>query len=151
MLKHGIGYGASAVLAGVLLTVALWEPSASAGQAVREIPTLTAWGKIFSVLLLGALGVAYLVWRRPVAQARAILETSPLGVSHPTAPLVDWRRYFKTLLALETLAIASVLLARLAGRPLTAMDTLGVLGSSAIVALVVHLLILARSGGGHCD
>jgi hypothetical protein len=110
-----------------------------------EIPSLTAWGKIFSVLLLVALGVAYIVWRRPIVQAQAILETSPLGVGQPVT-LVDWSLYFRTLLAIEVLALCGIGTLRIVGRPLAALDMLGVIASGAIVALVVHLLWLARGG-----
>ncbi len=113
-------------------------------QFAVEIPTLTAWGKIFSVLLLAALGVAYLVWRRPVMQARAILETSPLGTRDRSTTLVDWGLYVKALIALDGLALIAVAALKLSGRTVGGIDVLGVLASGAIVAFVVHLLILGR-------
>ncbi len=131
----------------VAASIALWEPPATPPLGTYEVPSLTAWGKIFSVLLLAALGVAYLVWRRPVVQAQAILETSPLGPGQSSLPLVDWRQYFKTAAVIEIVALLGVGVLRLVHHPLSGVDTLGVLASGAIVALVVHLLILARSGG----
>lgn len=145
--KQGLAYVGAVLLIAALLVVLLWEPSSITPSGVHEVPTLTAWGKIFSALLLAALGVAYLVWRRPIARAQAILETSPLGSGSPTPPLVDWRLYFKTLLVLEALSLAGIGIVRLVARPLSTLDSLGVIGAAAIVALVVHLLILARSGG----
>ena len=112
------------------------------------VPTLTAWGKIFSILLLGALGVAYLVWRRPVVQAQAILETSPLGMSQPAPPLVSWPTYFLAFVLTEVVAMAGVWGWALAGHPIQQIDVLGVLASGAIVAFVIHLLILGHRGDG---
>ncbi|NOT02781.1 MAG: hypothetical protein HOP29_19440 [Phycisphaerales bacterium] len=130
------------LLAGALLLLS-WEPAAT-HRPVVEIPSLTAWGKIFSMLLLAALGVSYIVWRRPVVRAQAILETSPLGTGSIAPPLVDWLLYAKLFLVVNGLAMLGVMGIRLSGRVLSALDTLGVLASGAIVAFVVHLLLLSR-------
>ncbi len=124
--------------------VSLWVSMSAPAQGPAEIPSLTAWGKIFSFLLLAALGVAYLVWRRPVDRARAILETSPLGSEEQTASLVDWGLYAKVVVVLEVLALVVILGMRTQGLVLSRVDTLGVLGVGAIVAFVIHLLWLGR-------
>ena len=97
--------------AGVVLWSAFGIPAAVVSEPL-EVPSLTVWGKVFSCLLLAALGAAYLVWRRPVVKAQA-----------------------------------GVWLFRLAGYLLTGVDTLGILASGAIVAFVIHLLLLSRRGG----
>jgi hypothetical protein len=130
------------LLTGGLLLLS-WEPSATPRTSV-EIPSLTAWGKIFSMLLLAALGVSYIVWRRPVVRAQAILETSPLGTGSGAPPLVDWFLYAKLFLVVNGLAMLGVMGIRLSGRVLSVLDTLGVLASGAIVAFVIHLLLLSR-------
>jgi hypothetical protein len=129
--------------------VGVWFRASSPGAATAalEVPSLTAWGKIFSFLLLAALGVAYLVWRRPVDRARAILETSPLGSEEQTGSLVDWGLCAKVVVLVEVLAVATILGFRIQGYALSAIDTLGVLGVGAIVAFVIHLLWLSRRGG----
>ena len=131
---------------GVVLWSAFGVPAAAVSEPL-EVPSLTVWGKVFSCLLLAALGVAYLVWRRPVVKAQAILETSPLGSEEQACPLVDWVLYVKTLLVVNLLALAGIWVFRLAGYPLTGVDTLGILASGAIVAFVIHLLLLSRRGG----
>jgi len=127
----------------------LWEPPQTAAVGVLEIPSLTAWGKVFSFLLLTALGVAYLVWRGPIVRAQAILETSPLGAGAQSAALVDWHLYLKTILATDGAALACVVGLRMAGITLTTVDTMGLLASGAIVAFVIHLLLLSRRGDRH--
>lgn len=134
--------GAAIALAG------LSNRTDATSSGLHAVPSLTAWGKIFSFLLLAALGVAYLVWRRPLVQARAILETSPLGTTSGVVALVDWTLYVKVLLAVEALAMGAVVLLRLfAERSLTPTDTLGIVASASIVAFVVHLLMLSRRQG----
>lgn len=139
-----IALGVLFLLTGIVLSGAGESPV----RVVSSVPSLTVWGKMFSGLLLATLGVAYLVWRRPVLQAQAILETSPLGTGRPAPPLVDWMLYLKTLLATEFVAAVGLLIARSAIGPMAMLDMLGVLGSGAIVALVVHLLLLARDVSG---
>lgn len=134
---------------GAIICAGYWYGVDAGAPGRHAVPSLTAWGKIFSFLLLAALGVAYLVWRRPMVQARAILETSPLGTSPDVVTLVDWALYTKVLLAVEALAMGGVILLRLlAERSLTPTDTLGVVASASIVAFVLHLLLLTRRGGG---
>lgn len=134
---------------GVTICAGFWTSTVTIAPGRHAVPSLTAWGKIFSFLLLAALGVAYLVWRRPMVHARAILETSPLGTSPDVVTLVDWVLYCKVLLAVEALAMSGVVLLRLlAERPLTPTDTMGVIASASIVAFVLHLLMLTRRGGG---
>lgn len=125
-------------------TILLSSRSTPTPQWILEIPSLTAWGKIFSMLLLAALGVAYIVWRRPVVRAQAILETSPLGTGSAAPPLVDWFLYTKLFLLINGMAVLVIMALRLSGRILNLLDTLGVLASGAIVAFVVHLLLLSR-------
>ena len=127
--------------------VILFWDSPGRPEGTVHLPSLTAWGKIFSLLLLAALGVAYLVWRRPIDRARAILETSPLGGGEESASLVDWGLYVKVLLGLELVGLLGIGAFRLNGFVLSGLDTMGVLGCGAIVAFVVHLLVLARRGG----
>ena len=147
MLRHVLACWVAALcLAAVGFFLVDGSPAAAA--VGHEIPSLTTWGKIFSVLLLAAFGVAYLVWRRPVLQAQAILETSPLGAGCRCAPLVDWMLYLKTVIGVETVALLVVWALSRMGRPLAWVDTLGVLGSGAIVAMVLHLLILAYNDPG---
>lgn len=141
-----LGAGMVVTGGGVALWSAFGEPYA-AGSGPLEVPSLTVWGKVFSCLLLGALGVAYLVWRRPIVKAQAILETSPLGTEERTSPLVDWVLYLKAWLAIDLLALAGIWVLRLSGLILTGVDTLGILASGAIVAFVVHLLLLSRRSG----
>lgn len=139
----------SLLVGGGFACAGYWQGSETVVPGRHGVPSLTAWGKIFSFLLLAALGVAYLVWRRPMVQARAILETSPLGTSSGVVALVDWVLYGKVLLAVEALAMGGVVLLRfLAERSLTPTDTLGVMASASIVAFVVHLLLLTRRSGG---
>lgn len=134
----------------VLIASALLLPAhAGAGAAgIHEVPSLTVWGKVFAFLLLAALGVAYLVWRRPVVQARAILETSPLGGSQQPGELIDSLLMLKMLAAFEAASVAGIVIALAAGRPLSWLDTLGLLGSAAIIAFIVHLLVLGQRGRG---
>lgn len=133
------------------MAVLIWVPlSFSVGAVLPmsspalEVPSLTSWGKVFSLLLLGALGVAYLVWRRPVVQAQAILETSPLGPVQVSPVLVDPVLYLKVLVFTELAGIGLVCGVRWLGRAVSTVDTVGVLASGAIVAFVVHLLWLGR-------
>ncbi len=148
MVKRGFWLLGS-VTAAVLASSAYFldeTPRQMVPHGALEVPSFTFWGKLFAMLLLAALGVAYLVWRRPVVQAQAILETSPLGAGHQPPALVDWSLYVKTLIVIEALALVGIGLTRVVFRPLSVTDTLGIVASGAIVALVVHLLILARSG-----
>ena len=139
----------SLLACGAVVGVGFWTSTIAVTPGPHAVPSLTAWGKIFSFLLLAALGVAYLVWRRPMVQARAILETSPLGTSPDVVTLVDWILYCKVLLAVEALAMGGVVLFRVvAERSFTPTDTLGVAASASIVAFVLHLLMLTRRGGG---
>lgn len=138
-----LGLGGAAT---IYVVIARWAVTGELDPGSYEVPSLAGWGKIFSVLLLGTLGVAYLVWRRPVIQAQAILETSPLGTGQPSLPLVDWKLYLKTLAATELVAVIGMALLSFSGRRLENGDSLGVLVSGGIVALVIHLLILARRG-----
>ena len=116
-----------------------WDVGTAASAPPHEVPTLTGWAKIYSFALLAALGVAVLVWRRPVVQAQAVLETSPLGLNRPVS-LPDWRGYAVTLVLVETLAFAGVVVFDdlWAARP--AADWLGLAGCAAVVAFVMHLL-----------
>ena len=141
---------AAGLAVGVAALGRMWPSSAPLAPGTYEVPTLTAWGKIFSLLLLAALGVAYLVWRRPVLQAQAILETSPLGTARPAPPLVDWSLYIKALLVVEAVALAAVWAWSTWKGRLSSMDGLGILASGAIAAFVIHLLILSQrnDGGG---
>ncbi len=139
----------AATMAAVCVSALVWHDVGGDVPTTVDIPTLTGWGKIFSALLLTAMGVAYLVWRRPVMQAQAILETSPLGAGHRMQPLMDWRLYLNVLLGVEAVALVSVLASARVGHPLSVLDRCGVLGSGAIVALVAHLLLIARGDGGH--
>ena len=136
------GLGVCALVAAVGL--AFWPPAQSLPGTRYEVPSLTIWGKVLSCLLLAALGVASVVWRRPVLYAQAILETSPLGAGHWSGSLVDWRLFVKTAVAVELLAVASVWFVGVCWRPFSTTDTLGVVGSAAIVAFVIHLLMLHR-------
>lgn len=140
--------GLVCVVAAVSFTVlaSAWFFVAGLGLPAEryEVPSLTVWGKVFSFLLLAALGVSALVWRRPVLYAQAVLETSPLGSGLWCGKLADWRLYLKTLLVVETLAIVSVLFFGDGGYFVSTTDTLGLTGSGAIVAFVVHLLLLHR-------
>ena len=146
--RHSLCGALLVFVVGAVVCATLWQPAGVAHSTQHAVPSLTAWGKIFSFLLLAALGVAYLVWRRPVVQARAILETSPLGTSPRLVTLVDWPLYVKTLLAVEALAMGGLICLRLTARPLTSTDSLGVAASAAIVAFVLHLLLLARRDDG---
>ncbi len=111
----------------------------------RELPSLQIWGKIFSGLLLGTIGVAYLVWRRPVMQAQAILETSPLGTGSPSPPLIDWSLFIRTCIVVEaTLGVSLWAFSAMLGRGIAMLDVLGVLGAGVIVSFVAHLLLLGR-------
>ncbi|MEE9296221.1 MAG: hypothetical protein V3W34_14840 [Phycisphaerae bacterium] len=145
-LRHVLACWVGALCLATLAYLVFGGPTPAAAAGGYEVPSLTGWGKIFSVLLLAALGVAYLVWRRPVLQAQAILETSPLGTGPQSGPLVDWSLYFKTLLGIEAAALIIVGVLSWTGRPLVWVDTWGVFGAGAIVAMVIHLLILARGG-----
>lgn len=52
----------------------LFGTNGANGEVVQhEVPSLTQWGKIYALLLLAALGVAYLVWRRPIMQALSLI------------------------------------------------------------------------------
>lgn len=136
----------------VVVPAALMVGTVLASSAVElstgrtDVPTLTGWGKIFSLLLLATLGVAYLVWRRPVVQAHAILETSPLGTPSLPPTLVDLSLYIRTLLVVELVALAVVWGLYSMQGGLVGIDALGVFTSGAIVAFVVHLLILGQRG-----
>ncbi len=137
-------------LGGLLVASGFWllfgagSSAAVAGQV--EVPSLTQWGKIYALLLLAALGVAYLVWRRPIMQAQAVLETSPLGEKSP--PLVDWSSYLKLLVIMEIVAGGVIGILMQSGMAIDGINTIGALGATAIVAFVVHLLWLARSSDG---
>ncbi len=115
----------------------------SGGDSGRvEVPSLTQWGKVYALLLLAALGVAYLVWRRPIMQAQAVLETSPLGGKG--TPLVDWLSYLKLLVAMEVVAGVVIGVLSQSGVRLGGLDAMGFVGATAIVAFVLHLLWLSR-------
>ena len=131
--------------------LALTRAASAESSQILEVPTLTAWGKIFAMLLLAVLGVAYLVWRRPVMRAQAILETSPLGGNQPSSQLIDWRGFLGALVVVEGLALVAITVAAWTYRPISTTDRLGVLTSGAILALIVHLLILARNQRSHED
>lgn len=137
-----IGLGALVLVSAV--GVSLWSAGPLPAGARYEVPSLTGWGKILSCLLLAALGVASVVWRRPVLYAQAILETSPLGSGHWSGSLVDWRLCVKTVVAVEVFATGAVWVVGVCWRPLSTTDTLGVVGSGAILAFVIHLLVLHR-------
>jgi hypothetical protein len=112
----------------------------------REAPTLSGWGKIFIVLLLAARGVAYLVWRRPIVEAKAIIETSPLRSDQAPMAMVDLRLFLVSLVVVEGLAgIGLVLWSE--GHRVSTMDKVGTVGAAAIIAFVAHLLILANRRG----
>ena len=129
---------------------ALFGGAARTADGATNVPTLTSWGKIFALLLLVALGVAYLVWRRPIMQAQAILETSPLGSSQAGAtPLVDWVLCLKFLVLIEIAAGGAILAWGKVKQPLATIDALGVLTSGVILAFVLHLLWLGRRGGSN--
>ncbi len=151
MLRSSLRIGIIVFVAAIVVAAILWRLAGGTFALpadASEIPSLTIWGKIFAFLLLGALGVAYLVWRRPLLQAQAILETSPLGGGQAPSPLVDWGLYLKTLVVIEMCLVVAVVVLHYTGRPISTLDTFGTLASGAIVALVVHLLILARGGSG---
>ncbi len=132
----------------------MWDVTLAISPTPQEVPALGEWAKIYALALLAALGVAVVVWRRPVVQAQAVLETSPLGAG-PTGSLFDWRGYLATLMVVETLAFASVLVLDdlRAARP--PANWLGLAGCAAVVAFMLHLIWrqvrLQRKGGGRHD
>lgn len=100
---------------------------------VTSAPTLSEWGAILMTLLIIAACTFFLVGRARSALAGGAT-AGALAVGG--APAINWRRFVKLTLYLET-AAALVLLVLGAG----AVDVMGALTSTVVVAFILHLLL----------
>jgi hypothetical protein len=120
---------------------------AAAGERLEPglyaVPSLSVWGKVIAMLSLGALGASFLVWRQVVLRANAILETSPLGASRKPVALVDWRMLILVGITMETIVAIGLWVAHRSGVTVSNLDVVGWLFVAAIVAFIVHLVIIA--------
>lgn len=136
--------GALAIVGGSVIGLAdsVWLGGASiygTGEVLR-VP----WGQIAPALLVCALVVSYLVFEQRVRASRRVSETSPLGGRGP-APLVNGGLYLKVLLGVEALVTGMILVLPMLGRTWSAPDIGRVLLAGAIVAFIVHLVMVGMT------
>jgi hypothetical protein len=104
------------------------------------VPTLSEWGLILMSLLVGALGVAFLV--RASAPALA-----GRGAVSATPSLLEPRLYARCVAVLSALATLGLVVAFLATGPVGLVDLIGLALCVPVAAHPLHLLILSRRDG----
>jgi hypothetical protein len=106
-----------------------------------DIPTLSEWGLIiFSLLILSLATVVVVRRRMTLAPAGAVAGGE---MSSMSGPMIVPALFWKTLVIVETLAVAVLLVIIAAAGSVPLRDIAGTLISAAIAAYIVHLWILS--------
>jgi len=117
--------------------------SVSFNHLPQVIPTLSEWGVIILILLVLAVGMVFLLQRKPALASAGGPTTTEVSNAGPK--LFDRKLYLKVFSIVLLIGVAALAGAYLYFGQLTNADPFGVFVSAAVVAYMVHLQMLRKT------